>query len=299
MVAAAMSVVYVLTTPIPEDDEKGTVDQIRQRNKWDNDEYVCRCLILEGMSHPLFNIYQNVESRKELWDSFEAKYMAEDASNKKFLVNNFTNYKMTDLRPVMEQYNELLGIKVSQGKDCVEIKQERYAMNILKEAGMEDCIATSCPIEPRVKLSKAEDEPEVVGYLRYLLHTRPDLTYLVGVRGNDMILVEYNIHNVDTDDGRSTIGHVFYLGTSPITWCSQKQTTVALSSCEAKFMAATAAACQEIWLRDILAEVMENEHVQGDEIVYWYARVTLFDSEIHGVIIGEFLTYGYGWKRGP
>ncbi|GJX76675.1 zinc finger, CCHC-type containing protein, partial [Tanacetum coccineum] len=39
-----------------------------------------------------------------------AKYMAEDASSKKFLVSNFTNYKMTDTRPVMQQYNELLGI---------------------------------------------------------------------------------------------------------------------------------------------------------------------------------------------
>nr|GEU39886.1 hypothetical protein [Tanacetum cinerariifolium] len=44
------------------------------------------------------------------------------------------------------------------------------------------------------------------------------------------------------------------LGTLPITWCSRKQTTVALSSCEAEFMAAIAAACQEIWLRELLAE---------------------------------------------
>ncbi|GKA11861.1 zinc finger, CCHC-type containing protein, partial [Tanacetum coccineum] len=36
--------------------------------------------------------------------------MDEDASSKKFLVSNFTNYKMTGSRPVMEQYNELLGI---------------------------------------------------------------------------------------------------------------------------------------------------------------------------------------------
>ncbi|GJY55403.1 zinc finger, CCHC-type containing protein [Tanacetum coccineum] len=43
-------------------------------------------------------------------DSLEAKYMAEDASSKKFLVSNFTNYKMTDSGPVMEQYNELLSI---------------------------------------------------------------------------------------------------------------------------------------------------------------------------------------------
>ncbi|GKC47589.1 hypothetical protein Tco_1065311 [Tanacetum coccineum] len=67
-------------------------------------------LIFNGMSHPLFDIYQNVESSKELWDSLEAKYMDEDASSKKFLVSNFTNYKMTDSRPIMEQYNELLGI---------------------------------------------------------------------------------------------------------------------------------------------------------------------------------------------
>ncbi|KAE8661133.1 hypothetical protein F3Y22_tig00116939pilonHSYRG00341 [Hibiscus syriacus] len=36
--------------------------------------------------------------------------MSEDASSKKFLVSDFMNYKMTDTRPVMEQYHELLRI---------------------------------------------------------------------------------------------------------------------------------------------------------------------------------------------
>ena len=108
---SSMSVVYVLTTPIPEDHgDDATMEQVRRRAKWDNDDYICRGLILNGMTDSLFDIYQNVESAKELWDSLEAKYMAEDASSKKFLVSNFTNYKMTDSRPVMEQYNELLGI---------------------------------------------------------------------------------------------------------------------------------------------------------------------------------------------
>ncbi|CAA7053434.1 unnamed protein product [Microthlaspi erraticum] len=62
------------------------------------------------MSDSLFDVYQNVQSAKELWDALEAKYMAEDASSKKFLVSNFNNYKMSDTRPVMEQYNELLRI---------------------------------------------------------------------------------------------------------------------------------------------------------------------------------------------
>ncbi|GJY67756.1 zinc finger, CCHC-type containing protein [Tanacetum coccineum] len=110
LLLSSMSVVYVLTTPISEDGENATMEQIRKRNKWENDDYVCRGLILNGMSDPLFDIYQNVKSFKELWDSLEAKYRAEDASSKKFLVSNFTNYKMTNSRSVMEQYNKLLGI---------------------------------------------------------------------------------------------------------------------------------------------------------------------------------------------
>ncbi|GKA68755.1 hypothetical protein Tco_0768672 [Tanacetum coccineum] len=79
---STMSVVYVLNIPNPDKGDDGTVEQIRRRNKWVNDDYVCR----------------------------EVKYMVEDASSKKFLVSNFTNYKMTDSRPVMEQHKELLGI---------------------------------------------------------------------------------------------------------------------------------------------------------------------------------------------
>ncbi|GJY13008.1 zinc finger, CCHC-type containing protein [Tanacetum coccineum] len=103
-----MSMVYVLTTPIPEDGENATTEQLSKRAKWDNDDYVCRGLILNGMFDPLFDIYQNIESREELCDSLEVKYMAEDASSKKLLISNFINYKKIDSRPVMEQYNELL-----------------------------------------------------------------------------------------------------------------------------------------------------------------------------------------------
>ncbi|GKF79413.1 hypothetical protein Tco_0234981, partial [Tanacetum coccineum] len=75
-----MSVVYVVTTPIPEDGENATVDQLRRRAKWDIDDYVYIDLILNGMFDPLFDIYQNVESSKELWDLLKAKYMVVDAS---------------------------------------------------------------------------------------------------------------------------------------------------------------------------------------------------------------------------
>nr|GEX58348.1 zinc finger, CCHC-type [Tanacetum cinerariifolium] len=53
--------------------------------KWENDDYICRGHILNGMSDFLFDVYTNVESTKELWDSLESKYMAEDSLSKKFL----------------------------------------------------------------------------------------------------------------------------------------------------------------------------------------------------------------------
>nr|GEX97500.1 hypothetical protein [Tanacetum cinerariifolium] len=101
---SSMSVVYVLTTPIPEDGDDATVEQLRKKAKWDNDDY----------------------------DSLEAKYMAEDASSKKFLVSNFTNYKMTDSRPVMEQYNKLL---------CILERFTQHKIN------MDKAIQVSCIID--------------------------------------------------------------------------------------------------------------------------------------------------------
>ncbi|GJZ56098.1 zinc finger, CCHC-type containing protein [Tanacetum coccineum] len=65
------------------------MEAIRIRAKWENDNYICRGHILNGMSDSLFDVYTNVESAKELWDSLESRYMAEDSSSKKFLVRFF------------------------------------------------------------------------------------------------------------------------------------------------------------------------------------------------------------------
>ena len=100
--------------------------------------------------------------------------------------------------------------------------------------------------------------------LRYLKGTtRLGLVY---ERANEMKLEGFSdsSHNIDEDDGRSTTGHVFYLNGCPITWCSQKQETVALSSCEAEFMAATEAAKQAIWLQELLEETVGT---QSDRVV--------------------------------
>nr|GEW31602.1 hypothetical protein [Tanacetum cinerariifolium] len=89
---SSMSVVYVLTTPMREDvGENPIVEQVRKRAKWDNDDYACRSLILNGMYDSLFDIYHNVKTFKKLWDTLEAKYMAEDALVR---ISLFTQHKM-------------------------------------------------------------------------------------------------------------------------------------------------------------------------------------------------------------
>jgi hypothetical protein len=47
---------------------------------------------------------------------------------------------------------------------------------------------------------------------------------------------------------------LFFLNGSLVTWQSQKQRVVALSSCEAKYIAAATAVCQGIWLNRLLTE---------------------------------------------
>ncbi|KAJ9567257.1 LOW QUALITY PROTEIN: hypothetical protein OSB04_003223 [Centaurea solstitialis] len=145
------------------------------------------------------------------------------------------------------------------------------------------------------KLSKDEEGTPVntteyrslIGSLQYLTLTRPDISFAVGMvsrymesptksfaggkthlkgmlhyglkyrKGGDKELIGYSdsSHAGDLDDRRSTTGLVFYFSGTPIAWCSQKQKTVALSSCEAEFMVATVAACQAVWLRGLLTDL--------------------------------------------
>ncbi|GAU31358.1 hypothetical protein TSUD_19030 [Trifolium subterraneum] len=129
-----LKVVYVLSTPIPELEEDETVENLRRRSKWENDDYICRGHILNGMSDPLFDIYQNVESAKELWDCLEAKYMAEDSSSKKFLVTDFKNYKMVESSHLrIEESLRAHEDNKGKGKEIVG-----PSVNMIEEGGKND-----------------------------------------------------------------------------------------------------------------------------------------------------------------
>jgi hypothetical protein len=59
----------------------------------------------------------------------------------------------------------------------------------------------------------------------------------------------------DQDNRRSTSGYLFKIGDGAISWSSKKQRTVALSSTEAEYMAATQATKEAVWLCLLLDEI--------------------------------------------
>ncbi|KAH9782617.1 hypothetical protein KPL71_008982 [Citrus sinensis] len=82
-----------------------------------------------------------------------------------------------------------LGIEVKQKEECIFISQESYAKEILKKFKMNNCKPISTPVECGVKLSKHDEGENIyptffkslVGSLRYLTCTRPDILYAIGL----------------------------------------------------------------------------------------------------------------------
>jgi hypothetical protein len=58
----------------------------------------------------------------------------------------------------------------------------------------------------------------------------------------------------DVDKRKSTSGHVFLVNGTAISWASKLQPTVAMSTCEAEFVAAANAAKEALWLKTLLGD---------------------------------------------
>ncbi|XP_050876909.1 secreted RxLR effector protein 161-like [Lathyrus oleraceus] len=164
---------------------------------------------------------------------------------------------------------------------------------------MESCNPASTPMEPGTKLSKFDGGEHVeagkyrslVGSLRYLTCTRPDISLSVGIVSRFMEepvythwkalkrilryiqgtvslgmfysnsekykLVGYSDSDWcgDIDDRKSTSGYVFFMGNTAFTWLSKKQQIVTLSTCEAEYVAASWWICHAIWLRRLMSKM--------------------------------------------
>ncbi|WVZ59946.1 hypothetical protein U9M48_010027 [Paspalum notatum var. saurae] len=209
-------------------------------------------------------------------------------------------FQMSDLGPL----SFYLGIEVHQDDSGITLRQTAYAKRIVELAGLTDCNPALTPMEERLKLSRDSTAEEVdatqyrrlVGSLRYLVHTRPDLAfsvvyvsrfmqrpttehqqavkriirYVAGTLDHGLYyprcpgeahLVGYSDsdHDGDIDTSKSTSGILFFLGKCLVSWQSVKQQVVALSSCEAEYIAASTASTQALWLARLLGDLLGRD----------------------------------------
>ncbi|RDX79163.1 hypothetical protein CR513_40444, partial [Mucuna pruriens] len=113
-------------------------------------------------------------------------------------------------------------------------------------------------------LSRFMDNPRVPHMtvakhiLRYLKGTSDfDLLFPIGNDQNKSCIEAYSDLDwcVDKVERKSISGYLFKYLDAPISWCSKKQSVVALSSCEAEYIGSIEATCQSLWLEALLEEM--------------------------------------------
>jgi transposase InsO family protein len=207
-------------------------------------------------------------------------------------------FEMSDLG----ELSFFLGMEFVKRKGGIVMHQQKYIGEILGKFEMTDCKPISNPSDTNVKLDECADEEgvdptlfrQMIGSLRYLCNSRPDICYAVSViskfmnspkkshmtaakrilryvkgtlklgllfpTGSNDDSVELKSYSDsdwggDKTDRRSTSGYVMIFNNVAVAWSTKKQPVTALSTCEAEYIAGTFATCQMIWLDSVLKEL--------------------------------------------
>jgi hypothetical protein len=205
---------------------------------------------------------------------------------------------MTDLG----ELSFFLGMEFVKIKDGIVMHQQKYITELLEKFELNNCNSATNPSETNSKLSECSEMEKVdptlfrqmVGSLRYVCNSRPDICYSVsmisrymhdprkphliaakrifryirgtldfglhfptGTNSKGSVLIGYSDSDWcgDITDRKSTLGYVFKFNNVAISWCTKKQAVTALSSCEAEYIAGTFAACQALWLDSVMKEL--------------------------------------------
>jgi hypothetical protein len=185
-------------------------------------------------------------------------------------------------------------ICLSQGKYVVEILK-RFGMIDCKSMTTPMTTIPKLLCDTSSEIVDATLYRQMIGSLIFLTNTRPNICFVVNTLSQYMVeprhvhliatkhamrylkgTIEYGIkYDADCEfrlqgysdsdwdgsvtDRKSTSGCCFSLGSCMISWFSMKQTSVALSTTEAKYMATCLACIEAVWLRKLLSGLFDIE----------------------------------------
>ncbi|KAG6466231.1 hypothetical protein ZIOFF_075949 [Zingiber officinale] len=220
-------------------------EEIHFRNVVRKKDFIC----LERANDKIINILNVLELHTGVFSTAEQKRIVDLVCE---MQEKGKNHELGGSNPSME--------------DGSFISQAGYAREILKKFKMDNSKSINTPVECGVKLSKYDEEEKVdltffkslVGSLRYLTCTRPDILYVAGlvsrymedpttthlkiakrilryIKGTIDFGLLYSTSNHfklegysdsdwggDIDDRKSTTGFVFFMGDTTFTWMPKK-----------------------------------------------------------------------------
>ncbi|XP_058733630.1 secreted RxLR effector protein 161-like [Vicia villosa] len=156
----------------------------------------------------------------------------------------------------------ILRMEVLYSEKGIILHQLKYELELLKRFKLQNCKAAVTPSDTNHKLdsdSEGEDVnattfKQLVGSLRYIKGTLKFGVLFPCGGMTDSELMSYFGSDWwgDRVDRRSTSGYLFKFLGGHISWYFKKQHVVALSTCEAEYIAGVVAACQVVWLLNLL-----------------------------------------------
>ncbi|KAL6329782.1 hypothetical protein AAG906_037488 [Vitis piasezkii] len=175
------------------------------------------------------------------------------------------------------------------------LSQETYINKVLERFRMKDCSPGTAPIVksenfslnqcPSNDLEKKEMKnipyASTVGSLMYAqVCTRPDISYAIGMLGryqsNPVMRYLKGTRDYKLTYRKSTSGYVFLLAGGAISWRSAKQTLVATSTTEAKFVSCFEATSQAIWMRSFISGLQVVDSISKPVGIYYDNSVAMF-----------------------
>uniref|UniRef100_A0A2N9EKE5 Integrase catalytic domain-containing protein n=1 Tax=Fagus sylvatica TaxID=28930 RepID=A0A2N9EKE5_FAGSY len=133
---------------------------------------------------------------------------------------------------------------------------------------------------------------------RILRYLRGTSDHALCYHGGDLRLTGYSDADwaSDKDERKSTSGYAFILGGGAVSWCSKKQSCIALSTMESEYVACSAAVQEAVWLRRFLQRLGVTAHAEDVVLLYSDSTSALAyakDPKYHGKAKHIELRYHY------
>ena len=73
---------------LPKEDEEANDELLKDIEYWEEDDFLCKNYMINGMSDNLYDYYNTDKSTaKDIWEALQKKYDIEEAGSKKYAVN--------------------------------------------------------------------------------------------------------------------------------------------------------------------------------------------------------------------